>query len=141
MTACTSFLRVRLLFGSLLVLSAVASTRLLADAPPGTQKPESRLLRSQAAELERAGHRLEAAAAYEKMAEARRILEGELKQAAPSRRKVTLYWQLADVNEKAGDHEGAERALKGAVESATGTPDEGAAQARFKKAKEKLQSL
>lgn len=81
--------------------------------------------------------------------EAKAILEKEISSVgSPSRkgdkdagkdprRKLTLYWQLADVYEKQGNDQKAEYLLKAAVELAKGKPEESAARRRLQKFHEK----
>jgi len=63
---------------------------------------------------------------------ARHILEKEIAAARHSRRRVVLHWQLADVYEKEGDLDGAERTLSSAVEITKRGPEHRTAARRLK---------
>jgi len=65
--------------------------------------------------------------------EAREILANELAEVGQSRRRLTLQWQLADVYEKEGNTDKAERILKAAADSVKGKPEEITAGRRLKR--------
>ena len=52
--------------------------------------------------------------------EARSILDAEIAAATNAQRKVTLFWQMADVCEKTGDLAGADKALNEAAKTSAG---------------------
>lgn len=63
--------------------------------------------------------------------EAESILEKEIAAEKTPHRQLILNWQLADVCEKKGDRDKADKILSAAATAAKGTPDEAAAQQRL----------